>query len=57
MANSGFSGITIINKEHTITVGKKYITREGYIYRKIQDLINNRNYSKLISYGIEVSNN
>jgi len=58
MAHSGFGKMTIIKPECKIVIiPQKYITTEGFVYQRIQKLINAKDYDSLIKLGIEVLEN
>jgi hypothetical protein len=54
MANSGFGDITLTKSDCKIVIPSKYITNEGFIYKRIQNLIGIREYDKLKELGIIV---
>jgi hypothetical protein len=54
MANSGFGDITLIKSDCKIIIPSKYITKEGFIYKRIQNLIGIREYDKLREIGVIV---
>lgn len=54
MANSGFGDLVIKKNGVTIIVPQSLITRDGSVYKRIQDLISSNDFDKVKSHGVEV---